>query len=207
MSVLKKFRARSGEELINGFAEQFQPPVEMLRMQRLQRIEFRPDGVERGVRGLRTEGGSIDQGGGILGRLVEASPTSAADIARVEQDYGPVALAIVDMASNGQHAAAVAKMGAECRPLLAALLQASARYADYTERRASALVAQAAESSQARLRMLVTVCVLAFAFAVACGVAITRSLSRALGAEPHQLGRAAQRVADGSPATIRSAAA
>jgi methyl-accepting chemotaxis protein len=129
--------------------------------------------------------------------VTEEARQLVADIVSVERDYGPVALAIVDMASKGQQAAAVAKMAAECRPLLAALLKASARYAEHTERRASALVAQASERSQAKLRMLATVCVLAFAFAVACGVAITRSLSRALGAEPHELGRAAKRVAEG----------
>ncbi|MBL0730793.1 methyl-accepting chemotaxis protein [Piscinibacter sp. HJYY11] len=120
-----------------------------------------------------------------------------AGLARVEQDYGPVALAIVDLANKGQREAALTKLAQECRPRLAALLQASSRYAEYTERRAQAQVAQATADYQAQQRLLLAACVLAFAVAVGCGVAITRSLTRALGAEPAELGRAAQRVASG----------
>jgi methyl-accepting chemotaxis protein len=128
-----------------------------------------------------------------------------AEIARIEAAYGPVALSIVDLAMKGQQEAALATIVNECRPLLAALLQASSRYAEYTQRRADALVVQAAANYRARLRLLVVACVLAFAFAVGCGVAITRSLTRALGAEPMQLGRAAQRVAEGDLSPLPNA--
>jgi methyl-accepting chemotaxis protein-1 (serine sensor receptor) len=45
-----------------------------------------------------------------------------AEIDQVEQAYGPVALAIVRLALEGQHDAAIAKMNSECRPLLASLI-------------------------------------------------------------------------------------
>ena len=120
-----------------------------------------------------------------------------AEIERVESDYGPVALGIVELAVQGQQAQAIAKMNAQCRPLLAALTLAAERYGSYTEARANELVEEARAAHTAQQRLLALGCVIAFVFATLAGFWITRSLTRALGAEPAELGLAAQRVAQG----------
>jgi methyl-accepting chemotaxis protein-1 (serine sensor receptor) len=120
-----------------------------------------------------------------------------ADIAQIEQAYGPVALAIVELALQGRQEAAVAKMNQECRPLLARLLSRTEAYARLTQVRSQELVAEAeARYVQHRLLLLLA-CLAAITTALAAGWLITRSLTRALGAEPGQLGAAAQRVAAG----------
>ncbi|RYZ96008.1 MAG: methyl-accepting chemotaxis protein, partial [Moraxellaceae bacterium] len=54
-----------------------------------------------------------------------AAPASTlaliADMQRIESIYGPVARSIVQLATSGQHEAAVTKINVECRPLLAQL--------------------------------------------------------------------------------------
>jgi len=76
--------------------------------------------------------------GEYLAKLSE-SATKSADpnvrdlikaIVDVESRYGPVALDIVAKATGGDRAAAIAKMNAECLPLLAALLKAGETYLD-----------------------------------------------------------------------------
>lgn len=52
-------------------------------------------------------------------------------MALVEEQYGRVALAIVDLALKGQQEAAIHKMNAECRPLLKELIQATSAYTAY----------------------------------------------------------------------------
>ncbi|MBC7992697.1 MAG: MCP four helix bundle domain-containing protein [Rhizobacter sp.] len=128
-----------------------------------------------------------------------------AEIGRVEQAYGPVALAIVDLALNQKNAEAIAKMNDECRPLLASLLKATGEFAAYTEAQARQLTQQAAAQYSAQRSLLIVGCVLAFLAAAVAGVLITRSLTLALGAEPAELGRVAQRVASGDLSRIAHA--
>jgi len=124
-----------------------------------------------------------------------------AEIDRVEHAYAPVALGIVDLALSGQREAAIEKMNEECRPLLAALIKATDDYADFTEKQAAAQI-EAAESQYRSSRAVLTlISVLACALALAAGVAITRSVTRALGAEPAELRRIVNRVADGDLTT------
>jgi methyl-accepting chemotaxis protein-1 (serine sensor receptor) len=144
-----------------------------------------------------------------LNKLI-ASATDASDkarsliaeIDRIERAYGPVALSIVELALNGKQPEAIAKMNAECRPLLAALVKASSDYAEYTESHAQQLTQAAAAQYASQRNVLVAACVLAFVAAAAAGLLITRSLTRALGAEPAELSRAAQRVAEGDLSPI-----
>jgi methyl-accepting chemotaxis protein-1 (serine sensor receptor) len=128
-----------------------------------------------------------------------------ADIGRVESAYGPVALAIVDLALKQQREQAIARMNDECRPLLAALVKASSAYVTYTNGRASELMAEAEARYATQRAILMAVCLLAFAAAGAAGVLIVRSLTRALGAEPAELGAVAQRIADGDLSRIAGA--
>ena len=128
-----------------------------------------------------------------------------AEIARIEQAYGPVALAIVDLALNQKNAEAIARMNDECRPLLASLLKATDDFAGYTEAQARQLTQQAAAQYSAQRSLLIAGCLLAFVAAAVAGVLITRSLTRAVGAEPAELGRVAQRVAGGDLGPIAHA--
>ncbi|HWI11384.1 MAG TPA: methyl-accepting chemotaxis protein [Burkholderiaceae bacterium] len=128
------------------------------------------------------------------------------DMGKIESAYGPVALAIVDLALNKKHDEAIAKMNKECRPLLAAMVKVSNEYRDHTASRAEARTAESAASYSAQRNLLVLACVGAFAAAAIAGVLITRGLTRALGAEPADLGRAAQRIASGDLSPVAGAA-
>ncbi|WP_257982644.1 MCP four helix bundle domain-containing protein, partial [Burkholderia pseudomallei] len=58
-----------------------------------------------------------------------------ADIDRVEAQYGPVALAIVNAALNNRHDEAITMMNDQCRPLLAQLVKATNPTRPHTPRR------------------------------------------------------------------------
>jgi len=119
------------------------------------------------------------------------------EIERVERAYGPVALAIVELALNGRQQEAIAKMNAECRPLLAALVKAAEAYSSHTEARARQVAADATAAAQAQRNWVALGCLLVFGAAAAAGLLITLSLTRALGAEPAALGQIAHRIAQG----------
>ncbi|MBV5295331.1 MAG: MCP four helix bundle domain-containing protein [Curvibacter lanceolatus] len=142
-----------------------------------------------------------------LKELVKAADVPAqarqlvADIEQIEQAYGPVALGIIDLALKGQHDAAVAKMNTECRPLLARLLAKTEEYAQITEKRAQAMVAESEAHYAQQRTLMITASLAALLGAALAGWLITRRLTQALGAEPAELGEAAQRVADGDLAT------
>jgi methyl-accepting chemotaxis protein len=124
-----------------------------------------------------------------------------AEIDKIEQAYAPVALGIVDLALNKKNEEAIAKMNNECRPLLASLVKVSVEFSSYTSGRAAKLVEVAAADYVAQRNYLIAGCLLALVAAVVAGVLITRSLTRALGAEPAELSDAASRVADGDLTT------
>ncbi len=119
------------------------------------------------------------------------------DLERIEAVYGPVARDIVRMAVSGEHQSAVTKINNECRPLLAQLTGKAGEFVADAGRR-STLAEEAAQASLAsQRRILIAACIAALALAIASGLFITRRLARSLGAEPAELGLAAQRVAEG----------
>jgi methyl-accepting chemotaxis protein-1 (serine sensor receptor) len=129
-----------------------------------------------------------------------------ADMARIEQQYAPVALAIVDLALKKQTEQAVLKMNEECRPLLAALTNAATTYSRYTEQRSEQMIHAAAQQFATERNYLLLACAFALVAAVVAGVFIVRRLSRALGAEPADLSVAAQKVAGGDLSPVTGAA-
>ena len=137
----------------------------------------------------------------------EAARRLATEIERIEGEYGPVALEIVRLALAGQHEPAIAMMNDQCRPLLAALIAATDAYAAETHRQAQAAVAQSNAQYARGIAVLSASCCLAFVCAGLAGFLIVRSLGRSLGAEPAELGRAAQRVAAGDLSPIPGASA
>ena len=145
--------------------------------------------VENQLQKLKT----LAQGAGVT----EEARRRVAEIDRIEQQYAPVALAIVDLAANQQREAAVAKINDECLPLLRALGEATQQYVDYTTKRADQLVAASAAEYAWQRNLLIAVCVLAVVLAVLAGWLITRRIARSLGAEPDELSAAVGRVAEG----------
>jgi methyl-accepting chemotaxis protein-1 (serine sensor receptor) len=125
-----------------------------------------------------------------------------ADIDKVEQAYGPVALDIVRLAVDHKRADAIAKMNDECRPLLAALIGKVNQYALVTAEKSRSLVDETGQAYLLQRRLLMAACIVAVVAALLAGFSIVRSLTRALGAEPNALGEIARRVAEGdlSPA-------
>ncbi len=128
-------------------------------------------------------------------------------IESVEAKYGPVALGIVKLALEDKRDEAITAMNRDCRPLLAALLKATNDYIDDANKHAADQVKQADAAYASSKLMLLVACLIAAGAATALGWFIVRSLGRALGAEPSDLGRAAQRIAAGDLGAVEGARA
>ncbi len=100
-----------------------------------------------------------------------------AAIDKVEAAYGPVALDIVAKALDGQRDAAVAKMNAECRPLLGALLQATNDFVVYDRAEAGVRVKAAETAYRGDLLLLGFVCAVAVLAAIAMGGLLSRAVT------------------------------
>jgi methyl-accepting chemotaxis protein-1 (serine sensor receptor) len=103
-----------------------------------------------------------------------------ADIEKVEATYGPVALDIVGKALDGRRDEAVAKMNAECRPLLATLLQAANAFIAYDQAEAKVRVDSAEDAYKRDFTILAIVCALAVAGAVTMGWLLSRAVTAPL---------------------------
>jgi methyl-accepting chemotaxis protein len=123
--------------------------------------------------------------------------TLIAAIEKVESQYAPVALAIVELAASGRNEEAIEKMNVECRPLLASLLEVSEEYLDYSKEQATLTVGVSEAAYVAERAMLLAISGFAVAVAAALGWLITRRLVASLGAEPADLSGVAQRIAEG----------
>jgi methyl-accepting chemotaxis protein-1 (serine sensor receptor) len=135
----------------------------------------------------------------------EAVRAKIAAIDEVEKSYAPVALGIVQRLADGKRDEGIEQIDKACRPLLAALVKASEDYRSFTMARQEAQIQQAEAAFATQRAILGAACLLALAAAVVAGLLIARSLARALGAEPADLGAAARRVAGGDLAPIRHA--
>jgi methyl-accepting chemotaxis protein-1 (serine sensor receptor) len=106
------------------------------------------------------------------------------DIERVEAQYGPVALAIVGMALDDKRDDAVAKMNAECRPLLAALLKAVDEFIRYENQQTAANTRDAESAFSLDRTLMLLACAGAIGTAILLGWllsnAVTRPLERAV---------------------------
>ena len=123
--------------------------------------------------------------------------TLIGNIDQVERVYGPIATDIVKLALAGKREEAITKMNEDCRPHLAALVKASDDYLAFTAVRADKQIELAAEDYARQRNRLIAACLAAIAAAAVSGFFITRSLTRALGAEPAELGAVALQVANG----------
>ena len=126
-------------------------------------------------------------------------------IEKIEAVYRPVALRIVELASQGDRENAGTMINDKCRPLLAALISAADEYQVQTEIRAAEMIAQAQADFVLQRNALLASSLLALLAAVAAGLLIARNLLQALGAEPAELHDIAQRVAEGDLSPIERA--
>ncbi len=124
---------------------------------------------------------------------------------RIEKEYLPVALSIVELAAAGKREEAIERMNTACRPLLMQLLLASVEYADYTAEISQKDVESSASAYSRQLTLLLTLSSFAVLAAVALGVFIARRLFSALGGEPAMLSVAAHKVAEGDLSEIDGA--
>ncbi|WOD19689.1 methyl-accepting chemotaxis protein [Paraburkholderia kirstenboschensis] len=137
--------------------------------------------------------------------MSDEARSRAAEIARIEGLYRPVALEIARLALNNQRDAAIADIDNKCRPLLSALIKASNDYQDLTHQRAARMIQESADQYANQRNLLIAVCLAAIAIAVLAGVVITRDLLRALGAEPGALAEVTQRIAAGNLSPVPGA--
>lgn len=127
--------------------------------------------VRRNMQALK---GAVNQSGESASKAREL----VMQIEKVEQSYGPVALAIVDMALNNRRDEAIAKMNDECRPLLAALSKAAEDYASFTATQAVDLVHEANVQYANQRNAMIAACLLTFIAAGVAGFLVTRSITR-----------------------------
>ena len=148
-------------------------------------------------------------------RLAELRKSAAGDespkvkelieaIATVEAKYGPVALDIVDKAVKGEREAAIAKMNAECTPLLEALVKAAGEYLRFSTQAGHAEVNDAEQAYARAKLMLIGALLVALVGAAAMAVVIPRGLMRALGGEPADLAQIARNISDGDLSPLKT---
>ena len=114
------------------------------------------------------------------------------NIARIESQYEPVAMAILGMVLDNQREAAVTKMNAECRPLLAALMRATSEYSTFTAGRSLEMIKEAEAATAQRQLVLIVGGVLVTALACWAALLIVRAIVRPLNQAVDLIGEIAQ---------------
>ena len=149
----------------------------------------------------------------LLKKLLDQDKTATArehelykELVSIEESYGPVALAIVDMALNGKKEQAVEKMNAECQPLLKKLIATVGEYAKLIASSAETEIQKSADRFRTKRLLLLCVSLTAIGIAIALASLIKRSLNRSLGADPQELRKAATQVSSGDLSTLQDAA-
>lgn len=135
----------------------------------------------------------------------EKDRAAVQEIVEVESLYGPVALDIVGMAVEGRTEDAIAKLIAECRPLLAQLSQVVSTYLEYSAVQSKNAIASSQESFEQSKVTLQLVGALTVVCAIVLSILFIRSLFRSLGAEPAELGRIVGRIAAGDLSAVEGA--
>jgi len=109
--------------------------------------------------------------------VAEGARNLVTEIDRIESRYGPVATDIVGLALDGKKDAAIAKMNAECRPLLAALVKATRDYADFTHERQQEMIRNLDDDYARQRAFLIVVAIAAVAFGIFGGLLLTRAIT------------------------------
>jgi len=125
-----------------------------------------------------------------------------AKIVALEDQYGPVALDIVAMALAGQKQEAIAKMNAQCQPLLKQLITKTSEYSRVIAESGAAEIKQSGAAFRLKRDLLITASVAAILATAGLGLLIHNSLMRSLGADPMALSAAAKQVASGDLSVV-----
>ncbi|MEO6897103.1 MAG: methyl-accepting chemotaxis protein [Caldimonas sp.] len=129
--------------------------------------------------------------------VTERDRALVARIDKIEASYGPAALAIVELASGPKQDQAIDKIDSECRPLLAAMLEATREYTAYHLERTQAIAEASSDAYASQRAVMAAISLAAVLAAAGLGWWISRRLAASLGTEPVELSRAAERVARG----------
>lgn len=123
----------------------------------------------------------------------------------IERQYSPIALKLVEMGLSGDKENAIPMMNAECRPLLAALIQTTNQYRDYSKNFSNGLVQETQNHYESQRLFLIAACIFAFLSAGISGFWLMRYLQKRLGVEPQVLSIITGRVASGDLSPIATA--
>jgi methyl-accepting chemotaxis protein len=134
-----------------------------------------------------------------------AATAMVSGIEQIESRYGPVAQAIVERALAGDKATAIERMNRECRPLLAGLLVASEKYLVHTEQLSKQSLEEAEHNAAVAMWLLLGMLAASVLSAGLLGTLIPRSVMRALGGDPTDLARAAERIREGDLGPLQGA--
>ncbi|RZL45467.1 MAG: methyl-accepting chemotaxis protein, partial [Variovorax sp.] len=129
-----------------------------------------------------------------------------AKIEKVEAQYEPVALLIVDLITSGKRDEAVEKINKVCRPLLLEFMAAVRDYNDFIKEQTAAEVSDSAAAYAKQRSILVGLSCFAVLAAIGLGLFLTRRIFGALGSEPADLSIAAHQIAQGDLREIPGAA-
>ncbi|WP_212629918.1 methyl-accepting chemotaxis protein [Pseudomonas sp. KB-10] len=138
----------------------------------------------------------------------DVSATGREMLARIEQvesRYSPVAHTIAEHLFAGNDAEAMRMVKEQCTPLLEELTKTIDEYLIHTTDVANQRVLANEAHYLKQRNMLITITVFSFVIAAVLGNMISRYLLGALGAEPSDLNRIAQRVAEGDLRTMEQA--
>jgi len=113
----------------------------------------------------------------VRGNASQGARDLVGEVDRVEARYGPVATAIVGLALDKQQGAAIAKMNAECRPLLAALVKATDAYLSFTYERQHEMVRRLQDDYVTQRNLLIVASIAAVAFGLIGGLLLTRAIT------------------------------
>lgn len=125
-----------------------------------------------------------------------------ARIEQVEERYSPVAHAIAEHLFKGEDSEAVRMVREQCTPLLEELTNTIDAYLRHTLEVANQRVVESETQYKRQRNILLFVTIFSFILAVVLGHTISRYFLKALGAEPSDLNRIAQRVAEGDLRSI-----
>ncbi|MBA4109788.1 MAG: methyl-accepting chemotaxis protein [Leptothrix sp. (in: Bacteria)] len=127
-------------------------------------------------------------------------------IDQIEARYAPIALDIVRLSSEDKREEAIRRINVDCRPLLNQLMEAAKAYVEYTREETKRQSAAAATALAQQRTIMLALSALAAVMAGVLGWLIIRRLVASLGAEPADLFRLAQRVAQGDISEVQGAA-
>ena len=172
-----------------------------------------PEDIQAETTAVKAAHDRVQERLGMLKKAVASTPGVSSEeralldkIDQLEARYGPVALDIVAKALAGQKDEAIARMNAECQPLLKQLISATTEYSRLIATSGAQEIEKSAERFSAKRLILILCSLGAVAAAIVLATLIHRSLMRSLGADPIALRAAARRVASGNLGPVPGAA-